>query len=90
MEGVLRAPSNPLPPAALARAGRRRRPRMTSRCIQLRVPAGWTNRYGPLPSARRPGEALRTTAAGRAGLGRSVRQGEFHDFVKSLMLNDLV
>ena len=41
----------------------RRRPRMTSRWTQLRVPVGWTNRYKPLPSACRPGGAERTKAA---------------------------
>ena len=45
----------------------RRRPRMTSRWTQLRVPDGWTNRYNPLPSACRPGRRG-TDEGGREGL----------------------
>ena len=47
----------------------RRRPRMTSRWTQLRVPVGWTNRYRPFPSAWRPGGAERTKAAESAFVG---------------------
>ena len=61
----------------------RRRPRMTSRWTQLRVPVGWTNRYSPLPSAWRPGGAERTKAAERALSGwrprRLVLRGEGSD-----------
>ena len=44
----------------------RRRPRMTSRWTQLRVPLGWTNRYKLLPSTCLPRCGERTRVAERA------------------------
>ena len=63
----------------------RRRPRMTSRCIQLRVPAGWTNRYNPFGivsysgSTRTTRSRLRFESSGSLPPARPLRETDIDE-----------
>ena len=54
--------------------GSRRRPRMTSRCIPLQVPAAWTNRYNPLGIAFYSGSANTNRLLPELGRSSGVRR----------------